>query len=145
MLTGHKIITGLAAFSKAFIIVLLLTIVTYPIFFVLYRIMIFQTVPRDDYAPYLLWIVHAPGGVLPGSPYVYRYLSVVLAWPLYHIIPVFHLTNIPATVSLPYQRATASLAMLSDITSIGSAVLTHYVALRMRKPMLVGILSALLV
>ena len=130
---------------KALTAIIFLTFVTYPVFFVLYRIMIFQTVPRDDYAPYLLWIIGAPGGALAGSPYIYRYLSLLPAWPLYHLLPVFRLTNIPATLSIPYQRATAALAMLSDIAAIASAVLTFDIAKRIGKTTLVAILSATLV
>jgi hypothetical protein len=127
------------------LVILGLTLVTYPVFFVLYRLMIFQTVPRDDYAPYLLWMVGAPGGALPGSPYIYRYLSIVLLWPIYHLLPVFHLTNIPTSVSVPYQRATAALAMLSDVSVVAATVVVFETARGLGKTALVPTLSALLV
>jgi hypothetical protein len=131
--------------KKSVLTVLALTLATYPVFFVLYRLMIFQTTPRDDYAYYLLWLAHAPGGALPGSPYIYRIFSIVLAWPLYHLLPVFHLTNIPASTPIPYQRATAALALLSDIGALAASVLTFGVAQRLGKTALTALLSALLV
>ena len=55
--------------------------------FAIDRIMVFNTVPRDDYAPFLLWVIGAPGGAFPGSPYGYRLLTILAAVPLYHILP----------------------------------------------------------
>jgi hypothetical protein len=137
--------TGLGTAAKSLMVIVIMTVVTYPIFLVLYRMMIFQTVPRDDYAPYLLWIAGAPTGALPGSPYIYRYFSMLLAWPFYHLLPVFHLTNIPQTVDATYERATAALAMLSDIAAIAAAVLTFDIARRGGKPTLVSTLSAVFI
>lgn len=33
-----------------------------PFFFVILRLMIFDTVPRDEYEPFLLWLLDQPGG-----------------------------------------------------------------------------------
>lgn len=101
-----------------------------PFFFVIDRLMVFHTVPRDDYAPFLLWLIGAPGGALPGSPYGYRILSVALAAPLYFALPKLALTNIPSTVPLAYVRATAALAALSYFAMIAAAFIMAEVARR---------------
>ena len=57
-------------------------IATIPIFFEIFREAAFNTVPRDDYASYLLALA-GQGGQFPGSPYAYRILSVLAALPFY--------------------------------------------------------------
>ncbi len=131
--------------AKLLLAIIILSLGTYEIFFTLYRIMIFQTVPRDDYAPYLLWLVHASGGQLPGSPYIYRFLSVALAWPLYHLLPAVPLTNIPVNIPHDYERATGAMALLSDLSAIVAVVLCFDFARRLGESALVGILSGVLV
>lgn len=49
-----------------------LSVLMHPVFFFIYRLSIFNTVPRDDYAHFLLWTVGHAEGVLPDSPYAYR-------------------------------------------------------------------------
>ena len=73
----------------------LLAILFHPFFFITFRLMAFDTVPRDDYARYLLWLLHEPGGAFPGSLYGYRILSVLAAAPFYYVLPALPLTNLP--------------------------------------------------
>lgn len=137
--------TGVQRTIITILAILLLTLLTYPMFFMLYRVMIFNTVPRDDYAPYLLWLAHAPGGALPCSPYIYRIFSIALAWPLYHVMPVLSFTNLPSGLLPTYLRATASIALLSDICTISASVLCFNFAKRLGKSPLICLLSGLLV
>jgi hypothetical protein len=101
-----------------------LAVLLSPFFFVLYRLEIFSTVPRDDYAPYLLWLDGNDIGGLPDSPYVYRLLSVALAWPFLHILPPVPLSYIPASIPEAIRRATAALTTLSYLSVIASCLLT---------------------
>ena len=64
-------------------IALLLAMFLLPFFFVILRLMIFDTVPRDKYEPFLLWLLDQPGGRFPPSPYCYRVLAMVAAAPFY--------------------------------------------------------------
>ncbi len=105
-----------------------LTALASPFFFVLYRLELFNTLPRDDYAPYLLWLAGDPLGGIPDSPYVYRLFSVALAWPFYVLLPPIPLTNIPAALSQPVVHATAALAALSYIATLGTALLAAWLA-----------------
>lgn len=98
-----------------------------PVFFILFRLMAFNTVPRDDYAPFLLWLLGAPGGGLPESPYGYRVLSMIAAAPLYWLLPAPPLTNLPAGLAAPYLRATAALAMLSYLSLLLMALVIYRV------------------
>jgi hypothetical protein len=50
-----------------------------PELFVIYRVNAFDTIPRDPYEPYLLFLAGSDDGFLPGSPFTYRILSVVPA------------------------------------------------------------------
>lgn len=101
---------------------IVLAVILSPLFFIIYRMMIFNTLPRDDYAPYVLWLLHAPGGVLPGSPYVYRILSVALAAALDHVIPLIHFSKLPSATSLSYEKATEAVATLSYLSIVGAIV-----------------------
>ena len=100
-----------------------LAVLLSPFFFVLYRLEIFNTLPRDDYAPYLLWLDGNPIGALPASPYIYRLLSVALAWPLLHALPPLPLSNIPADIPEATRRATAALAALSHLAQCATCLL----------------------
>ncbi len=99
-----------------------LAVLLSPFFFVLYRLEIFSTLPRDDYAPYLLWLDRDSLGALPGSPYVYRLLSVAIAWPFLHLLPALTLSNIPADIPEATRRATAALAALSYLAVIAAGL-----------------------
>lgn len=105
-----------------------LAIALEPLFFTIDRIMVFNTVPRDDYAPFLLWLAHAPGGALPGSPYGYRILTIVVALPLYYLLPSLHLTNLPPAQTPDYVQATAALAALAYLSLIAAGMLTYRLA-----------------
>lgn len=98
-----------------------------PFFFVLYRLALFDTVPHDDYAPYLLWIA-GHGGAFPDSPYAYRWLSVAAAWPLFEAMPLIRLSNTPESLTADTIRATAALAMLSFLALLAQAWLTARLA-----------------
>ena len=75
--------------------------------------MVFNTVPRDDYAPFVLWLLQQKEDVLPKSPYVYRILSVAAAVPFDLVLPLLRFSRLPASVPADYVRATAALAALA--------------------------------
>jgi hypothetical protein len=95
---------------------------TYPVFVDTYRSMIFQTTPRDDYAPYLLHLV-GDGGEVPGAPRSYRVLSVALAVPAYEAIPTYRFKKLNAGTDPDYLRATQALAAVSWLALAALAVL----------------------
>ena len=105
-----------------------LAVLLHPLFFVIYRLAIFNTVPRDDYAHFLLWTVGSPEGGVPVSPYCYRVLSMLLAAPFYFLLPTFRLSNMPAALSTPYIRATAALSALAFVAWIAGAMLIYAIA-----------------
>ncbi len=101
-----------------------------PFFWTIYRTMIFQTMPRDDYAPFVLWLVGQHGGAFPEAPYGYRLLSAAAALPFYELLPAFHFSNLPTSVTATYMRATAAIAALSYFSALGAAFLCGRIALR---------------
>lgn len=106
-----------------------LSVLASPLFFVIDRLSVFGTVPRDDYAPFLLWLVGQGGGV-PDSPYCYRVLSMVLAAPFYYALPAIPLTNTPPGLSPEWLRATAALSMLATLSWLLAAILAGTAARR---------------
>jgi hypothetical protein len=121
----------------------LLSTLFHPFFFLIFRLMAFNTVPRDDYAPYLLWLLHQPGGAFPGSPYGYRILSVLVAAPLYYLMPALPLTNLPADLAPAYLKATAALAAVSYLAMLAAAMMAYrLVVVRHARPALEGFLAA---
>src|SRR5262245_66627 len=118
---------------------------TYPVFIDTYRSMIFQTVPRDDYAPYLLHLV-GQGGEVPGAPRAYRVLSVAAAIPAYYVLPVYRFKNL-STVDEAYLRATEALAFVSWIALAALSGVVYRIArdrLRASRPASVAALFATL-
>jgi len=118
--------------SSAYALLLLLggALVFYPIFFIIFRISVFKTVPTDDYAPYLLWLLQEPGGAFPLSPYCYRILSMFAAAAFYYILPPLDLSNIPNTLSPSWIRATAALSALSFVSMLGAMMAVAALAVR---------------
>jgi hypothetical protein len=125
--SGRSIARGLLANT---LVLAALTVLLSPFFFVVYRLAVFNTVPHDDYAPYLLWLVGHPGGFLPGSPYGYRLFSVVAAWPFYELLPALRLTNIPADIAPDVLKATAALSAMSLVAAIVASMLAYHTAIR---------------
>src|SRR5690348_4438278 len=98
-------------------------LLTLPQFFDAYRISVFQTMPRDDYAPFLLRLISGTGE-WPISPYGYRVLSIVPALPLYWLLPVYKFSQL-GHVEYSYLRATEALTFLSYLATAGSAALAY--------------------
>jgi hypothetical protein len=101
-----------------------------PFFWAIYRTMAFNTLPRDDYAPFLLWLVRSPGGAFPGSPWGYRILSVAAAVPFYYIVPPLRLSELPASIPAAYLKATAAIALLSWLAMVLAGFAIFQVATR---------------
>ena len=124
----------------------LLALILHPLCLILFRLMIFDTLPRDDYAPMLLWWLGQSGAVPPTSPYGYRALSILAGVPLYHLLPPFALTNLPGNLTPEYVRATAALAAVSFVALTASAVMAYRLTLdRFGLGRPEGILAALFV
>jgi hypothetical protein len=101
-----------------------------PFFWAIYRTMAFNTLPRDDYAPFLLWMVGSPDGAFPGSPYGYRILTVAAAAPFYYLLPPLHLSELPAQIPAAYLKATAAIAVLSWLAMVLAGCAVFHVAIR---------------
>jgi hypothetical protein len=120
-----------------------LAVLLHPLFLITFRLMAFDTVPRDDYARYLLWLLHEPGGAFPGSLYGYRILSVLAAAPFYYLLPALPLTNLPAGLEPAYLQATAALAAVSYLAMVAGAMMAYRLAVdRFAQPSLEGFLAA---
>ncbi len=89
-----------------------------PLFFAIHRLAVFNTVPHDDYAGYLLWLVGQPGGAFPDSPYCYRMLSMLAAAP-FLLLPAIPLSTLPAAADPAWLRATTALSALSYLALVG--------------------------
>jgi hypothetical protein len=98
-------------------------VILLPWFFDTYRIMAFNTVPRDDYAPFLLHLCTGRG-VWPTAPFGYRVLSIVPAIPLYWMLPLVKFSKLPSSVDPSYWRATQALAFLSFISIAAAATIS---------------------
>jgi hypothetical protein len=108
------------------IAILAFLLATFPIFVDIYRAVMFNMVPHDDYASYLLFLV-GDGGRMPGAPYAYRILSVVVAIPFYYILPVFTFTNLPH-VDLAYQKAAEAMSMVSYLSLVFTSLVIYAIA-----------------
>jgi len=106
----------------------LLVLLTVPQFFAIYRTAVFQTVPRDDYAPYLLWLADDGGEMMP-APFAYRVLSVAVALPVYYVAPVLRFSQQPEA-DARYLRATLALTAVSYASLLAIAACTYALARR---------------
>ena len=97
----------------------LICLLSFPVFFDIYRKVAFNTYPRDDYAPFLLWFV-SHQGLWPGSPFGYRVLSIIPAIPLFYLLPFYKFSLLPET-NLAYLKATEALSAVSFLATAGAA------------------------
>lgn len=107
---------------------LICCIISIPSFFDIYRLLAFNTFPRDDYAPFLLRFTSAHG-VWPGSPYGYRVLSVLPAVPLYWTLPLYRFSQLP-NLDASYLRAVEALAFLHFLSVAGAATVAFEIVLK---------------
>jgi len=101
-------------------------LLTLPLFFDIYRAAAFNTVHRDDYAPYLLLLL-GHGGIPPGAPVAYRVLSVAVATPFYYLLPLYTFSRLPKTDAI-YLRATEALSFVSYLSILLTAIVIYRIA-----------------
>jgi len=97
-----------------------------PVFFEIYRMAAFNTVPNDGYERFLLYVTSGQGS-WPGAPFGYRVLSVLGAVPFYWILPLYQFTlshGDPTTL-----RALQALAFLSFV-AISATATVAFIAVR---------------
>ena len=139
---------GLSNFARQraaveLLLLLLLALISYWIFVDIYRTNAFGLSPRDDYAPYLLYMIGDEGGRVPGSPFAYRALSVALAVPFYYVLPFFEFSLLTGKDEV-YLKATEALAMLNYVSMVLTSALVYLITCRrLRGSMLTGSLAAL--
>jgi hypothetical protein len=109
------------------LVALVLLLATLPKFFDIYRNMAFNTTPRDDYAPYLLYVVGETGGRVLLSPHGYRVCSVLVALPAYYMLPVYQFTNL-GRVDRTYLRAVQAMAFTSYLFMLGACLVMFLIA-----------------
>jgi hypothetical protein len=127
---GHERGGGIApaALLRGTGAVVLLAVVLLPFFFVIARLAITGAVPGEDYARFLLSLLGLPGGAVPGSPFGYRGLAVLAAVPFYVGLPAVALPDAPAGMPAELVRATAALALLSQLSLAGMLYATYRLA-----------------
>ena len=127
---------------RAAVALALLAVLSLPLFFDIYRAAAFNTAPRDDYAPYLLYLV-GDGGALPGAPFVYRFLSVAVAVPFYHALPGYIFSNLPPT-DPAYLQAVEALSFSSWLWLALTPAVIYVLARRSRAGRGAAAIAALL-
>lgn len=101
---------------------------TVPIFFDIYRTAVFHSVPRDDYAPYVLKMLGIQD-YSPKAPYAYRILSAAAAIPFFHILPTINFSHQPEA-DPAYLKATEALCFVSYLSIVLTAVVVYTIARR---------------
>lgn len=116
------------------VLAMALVLLTVPLFFDSYRIVAFDTTPRDDYAPFLLAMVGERGegenrqpDLLAKSPRGYRILSVAPGIPLYYALPTYEFSQLEMADDA-YLAATQALTMVSYLATIGVALVVYALA-----------------
>ena len=122
MNTGRRI-------SIIVVTAVVIVLLTLPCFFSTYRTMAFQTIPRDDYAPFLLYLVGENDNFELGSPSGYRLFTVALAVPFYYVTPVYEFSNLDETDHL-YLKATQAIAAVSYLSMLVTLCLIYVITRR---------------
>lgn len=99
------------ALVKCIAVLLAVYLLVSPFYFVLFRIVAFDTVPYDDYHSGILWLAGKNQDFAPWSPTCYRFGYFLSGYVFYELLPLFPLTNLP---SAPHD--TETLRALQGIT-----------------------------
>ncbi len=125
---------GNAKVGYTALIVVLIVLVSVPVYFLDYRASAFNIAPRDDYAPYLLAMTgetgegpHRQSELFPIAPMAHRPISVAIALPLYYVLPYYSFTNIDEP-DAAYLRATAALAFVGWVFMLLTALVVYAIA-----------------
>jgi hypothetical protein len=111
---------------------LVLSVLLYPVLIGLLRVVLFNTVQADDYAPYLLYLLGHREGSVPGAPWAYRILSAAAAAP-FTLVPPISFNALPGNGSPAYMAAKQALALLSYFCVMGTTcIAAHTAATRFR-------------
>jgi hypothetical protein len=105
-----------------------LSIVLSPLLIGQLRLVAFKTVPGDDYAPYLLYLLGHPEGVLVDAPWAYRFLSVLAAAP-FMALPRASFSLL-AQGSPAYLSALQALTVFSFLCMVATICTAGYIAVR---------------
>ncbi len=124
----QKNITPAGTRIPMLICAILFVLITIPTFFDIYRSAAFHDTPIDDYFSYLRWMVRH-GGSPPNAPFVYRPLAVVVAVPLYYILPLYRFTLLP-DMDLTQLRAIEAVSMSWYAGMLLTSWLTYLIATR---------------
>jgi hypothetical protein len=105
-----------------------LSIVLSPLLIGQLRLVAFKTVPGDDYAPYLLYLLGHPEGVLVDAPWAYRFLSVLAVAP-FMALPRASFSLL-AQGSPAYLSALQALTVFSFLCMVATICTAGYIAVR---------------
>ncbi len=114
--------------KQRIVILLVLFVITTPLFFTIYRDLAFNTIPHDPYEEYLLNLV-GKSDINIGSPFIYRIGSVSVAVPFYYMIPSYKFTNLNNIDSYKL-KAIRALAMISYLSIVLTAFFIYLLSKR---------------
>ncbi|CAA6821375.1 MAG: Unknown protein [uncultured Thiotrichaceae bacterium] len=117
-------------YREIFIVAILLILATHNFFFETYREMIFNITLHDHYDKYAhLFIGNVELGARPSATHAYRFLSVLIALPLYYIIPFFTFSGVE-TLNLHEDslRMLMAFALMTYLSVMGSCMTAFMIA-----------------
>jgi len=106
------------------IVLVVLGILTLPLFFDVYRGAAFNIMPHDDYVPYLLYLLGEEGGAEPLNPAGYRLIAVAVAIPFYYILPRFSFSILEG-VGDTYLQALEALSLVTYLAVVTASFVIY--------------------
>jgi hypothetical protein len=126
------------------VVLVVLGILTLPLFFDVYRVAAFNIIPHDDYVPYLLYLLGEEGGAEPRNPSGYRLLAVAVAIPFYYILPRFSFTYLEG-VGDTYLQALEALSLVTYLAVVTASFVIYLLTRnRFRGSVIYALLAALI-
>jgi hypothetical protein len=126
------------------LVLVILGVLTLPLFLDVYRVAAFNIIPHDNYVPYLLYLLGEEGGVKPYSPDGYRLLAVAIAIPFYYILPRFGFTYLEG-VSDTYLQALEALSLVTYLSVVTASFVIYLITRnRFQGPVICALLAALI-
>ncbi|HEY4344562.1 MAG TPA: hypothetical protein VGN05_09475 [Parvibaculum sp.] len=125
---------------------IILPLLNFPMFFEIYRSLVFKTVPTDNYQGLIAYFAgDTPAGYMPQIHVLLRPLSVLPLVPLYEWMPVIPLKFLPPGTDVSFARSSAAIAAAAFAYVHLTSIVTFFYARSLGRSSTIGLVAGLLV
>lgn len=117
------------SYKELLSIFLILALVTYPLFFDIYRGAVFDIVPHDHYEYYAFYLLDYSLGKLPPETHAYRILAVIFVLPFYYIVPLISFSGLDnVALDESYLKMLIAFSLVTYLAMMATCMIAYLTA-----------------